>query len=172
MAVRIGTSGWTYPHWKGAFFPADLPADERLGFYAQRFDTVEINTTFYGTPERATVRGWRDAVPKRFRFAVKASRFTTHNKKLLEPRKSTRKFFAAIEPIADQVTAVLFQLPPRWRFNAERLQAFLRVMPKGYRYAFEFREPELAVRGSVRHLARLQRRTVPLRPQGISNARS
>lgn len=141
MAVRIGTSGWTYPHWKGSFFPDDLPADERLGFYAGRFDTVEINTTFYGTPDRSNVRGWRDTVPKRFRFAVKASRYTTHNKKLLEPHKSTRKFFSAIEPIQEQVCAVLFQLPPHWRFNAERLEAFLKVMPKDYRYAFEFREP-------------------------------
>jgi uncharacterized protein YecE (DUF72 family) len=141
MAVRVGTSGWTYPHWKKTFFPEHLAAEDRLPFYADRFSTVEINTTFYGTPERATVRGWRDAVPKHFRFAVKGSRFTTHNKKLLEPGKSTRKFFHAIEPLEDRVCAVLFQLPPHWRFNGPRLAAFLKKMPKAYRYAFEFREP-------------------------------
>jgi uncharacterized protein YecE (DUF72 family) len=139
--VRIGTSGWIYPHWKGNFFPADLHAAERLPFYAGRFGTVEINTTFYGTPEGATVRGWLHAVPKSFQFAIKGSRYTTHNKKLLEPRKSTRKTFRAIEPLRDRVCAVLFQLPPHWRFNGARLAAFLKAMPKDFRYAFEFREP-------------------------------
>jgi uncharacterized protein YecE (DUF72 family) len=139
--VLIGTSGWTYPHWQGTFFPADLPASRRLPFYAERFASVEINTTFYGTPTRATVRGWRDAVPESFWFAVKGSRFTTHNKKLLDPRKSTEKTFAALEPLQDRICAVLFQLPPHWRFNGERLAAFIRAMPKRYRYAFEFREP-------------------------------
>ncbi len=140
-SLLIGTSGWTYPHWQGAFFPADLPADERLAFYAKRFPTVEINTTFYGTPTRATVRGWRKAVPASFRFAIKGSRFTTHNKKLLDPRKSTEKTFHAIEPLADRICAVLYQLPPHWRFNGERLAEFLEALPRGYRYAFEFREP-------------------------------
>jgi uncharacterized protein YecE (DUF72 family) len=141
MAVLVGTSGWTYPHWKKAFFPEDLPPGDRLRFYAGKLRTVEINTTFYGTPDRKTVRSWGEAVPKSFRFAVKASRFTTHNKKLVEPVRSTRKFFHAIEPIGEKICAVLFQLPPHWRCNAERLASFLKKMPKDYRYAFEFREP-------------------------------
>ncbi len=140
-SVRIGTSGWTYPHWKEAFFPADLPAEDRLRYYARKFSTVEINTTFYGTPDRATVRNWREAVPASFRFAIKGSRFTTHNKKLLDPRKSTRKTFHALEPIADRICAILFQLPPHWRYDGERLAAFLKAMPRDFHYAFEFREP-------------------------------
>jgi uncharacterized protein YecE (DUF72 family) len=141
MAIHIGTSGWTYPHWQKNFFPEDLPADERLTYYARHFNTVEINTTFYGTPQRATVRAWRAAVPKTFRFAIKASRFTTHNKKLLEPRKSTVKFFRAVEPIGDVTLAILFQLPPKWKFNPQRLRDFLKKMPRDYRYAFELRNP-------------------------------
>jgi uncharacterized protein YecE (DUF72 family) len=141
MALFIGTSGWTYPHWKKTFFPEKLSATERLHFYAQHFSSVEINTTFYGTPARSTVRAWKEAVPKTFRFAIKASRFTTHNKKLLEPRKSTVKFFRAIEPLGEITLAILFQLPPKWKFNPERLGAFLKKMPRDYRYAFEFRNP-------------------------------
>ena len=141
MAIYIGTSGWTYPHWKSTFFPKDLPSLERLSFYAQHFPTVEINTTFYGTPKRSTTKAWREAVPKTFRFTIKASRFITHNKKLLDPHKSSVKLFRAIEPLADVTLAVLFQLPPKWKFNPERLRAFLKKMPGDYRYAFEFRNP-------------------------------
>jgi uncharacterized protein YecE (DUF72 family) len=141
MAVLIGTSGWTYPHWKQTFFPEDLPSSQRLHYYAQRFSTVEINTTFYGTPDRSVVRDWRQSVPKHFRFSIKASRFITHNKKLLDPRKSSVKFFRAIEPLEEFTLAILFQLPPRWKFNGGRLQAFLKKMPRRYRYVFEFRNP-------------------------------
>ena len=139
MAIYIGTSGWTYPHWQKAFFPKELPSAERLHFYAERFNSVEVNTTFYGTPKKETVRAWREAVPAGFRFAIKASRFITHNKKLLEPRKSSIKLFRAIEPIAEQTTAILFQLPPWFARDEDRLRAFLRKMPSAFRYAFEFR---------------------------------
>ncbi|MEJ0000080.1 MAG: DUF72 domain-containing protein [Verrucomicrobiota bacterium] len=141
MALYLGTSGWTYPHWQKAFFPTGLPSTDRLHFYAQRFNTVEINTTFYGTPKPATVRAWREAVPESFRFAVKASRFITHLRRLLQPVASSRKFFRAIEPLAGQVAAVLFQLPATFRADAPRLKAFLGKMPKDYRYVFEFRHP-------------------------------
>jgi uncharacterized protein YecE (DUF72 family) len=139
MALLIGTSGWTYPHWQKAFFPDDLPSAERLHFYAKHFNSVEVNTTFYGTPKKTTTRAWRDAVPARFRFAIKASRFITHNKKLLQPRRSSIKLFRAIEPIAEQTAALLFQLPPWFQADAKRLRQFLAKMPADYRYAFEFR---------------------------------
>ena len=139
MAIWIGTSGWTYPHWQKAFFPDNLPSAERLHFYAKHFNSVEVNTTFYGTPKRSTVLAWHEAVPSGFRFAIKASRFITHNKKLLHPRKSSIKLFRAIEPIAEQVAAVLFQLPPWFGADADRLRKFLAKMPSDYRYAFEFR---------------------------------
>ncbi|HUB68714.1 MAG TPA: DUF72 domain-containing protein [Candidatus Methylacidiphilales bacterium] len=141
MPIYIGTSGWTYPHWQKAFFPKNLPSVDRLHYYALRFNSVEVNTTFYGTPKKETVRAWSNAVPASFRFSIKASRFITHNKKLLEPRKSSIKLFRAIEPIAEQTTAVLFQLPPWFARDEERLRAFLRKMPSAYRYAFEFRHP-------------------------------
>jgi uncharacterized protein YecE (DUF72 family) len=139
MSVEIGTSGWTYPHWQQNFFPESLPHDDRLTFYARTFSTVEINTTFYGLPTLKTVRHWRDVVPASFRFAIKGSRYTTHNKRLLEPRKSTSKFFRAIKPLQGRITAVLFQLPPNAVADVERLEAFLKAMPRDYRYAFEFR---------------------------------
>ncbi len=141
MTLYIGTSGWTYPHWQKAFFPKELPSAERLHFYSQKFNSVEVNTTFYGTPKKETVRAWHEAVPRRFRFAIKASRFITHNKKLLEPRKSSIKLFRAIEPIADQTSALLFQLPPWFARDEVRLKKFLKAMPSAYRYAFEFRHP-------------------------------
>ena len=141
MAIYVGTSGWTYPHWEKTFFPEHLSAPERLHYYAQHFSTVEINTTFYGTPRRSTVRHWREGLPKTFRFAVKGSRYITHNKKLLAPRKSSVKLFRALEPIGDITLAILFQLPPKWKFNPARLRAFLKKMPGDYRYAFEFRNP-------------------------------
>ncbi len=139
MSILIGTSGWTYPHWQKAFFPEELPSAERLHFYAQQFNSVEVNTTFYGTPKKSTVRAWREAVPARFRFAIKASRYITHNKKLLQPRKSSIKLFRAIEPIAPQTAALLFQLPPWFAADVERLKKFLGKMPADFRYAFEFR---------------------------------
>ena len=139
MSLHIGTSGWTYPHWQASFFPPSLPSSERLAFYAEHFDSVEVNTTFYGTPTKSTVRSWKAAVPKAFHFAIKASRYITHNQKLLRPRTSSIKLFRAIEPIAEQTSAILFQFPPWFSANPPRLKAFLKKMPSGYRYAFEFR---------------------------------
>lgn len=141
MLPQIGTSGWTYPHWQTTFFPKDLPVEDRLRFYSEVFTTVEVNTSFYGLPTKTTVRGWLKAVPSTFRFAVKGSRYTTHMKKLLEPKKSTSKFFRAIAPLKGRTTAILFQLPPFFKMNSERLESFLKAMPREYRYAFEFRNP-------------------------------
>ena len=140
MTVLIGTSGWNYPHWKGAFYPDDLPDDQWLGWYAERFDTVEINATFYRLPTVQTLDAWQDAVPPGFRFAVKASRYITHMKKLKDPRESTARFFEAIDRLGDRLGPVLFQLPPKWHCNLDRLAAFLEALPEGYRYAFEFRD--------------------------------
>ena len=140
MAIRIGTSGWNYPHWKGAFYPDGLPAGDWLAYYAERFSSVEINATFYRLPDEATLDAWRDGVPSSFRFAVKASRYITHMKKLKDPEASISRFFARIERLGERLGPVLFQLPPRWGVNVERLEDFLRALPAGYRYAFEFRD--------------------------------
>lgn len=142
MASRtyIGTSGWNYKHWLGPFYPQRFPAKDMLEFYARHFDTVELNNSFYHLPTADSFEKWRAITPKHFVFAVKASRFTTHMKKLKEPKSSTEKFFAAAEKLEEKLGVILFQLPPRWKANLERLSEFLDAMPREYRYAFEFRE--------------------------------
>jgi uncharacterized protein YecE (DUF72 family) len=139
--VHIGTSGWHYKHWWGLFYPEDLPASEMLAFYARHFDSVEINNSFYQLPLAKTFESWRDAVTKDFCFAVKASRFITHMKKLKAPKTSTEKFFRRAEILEDKLGPILFQLPPRWHLNSARLAEFLKALPQSHQYAFEFRDP-------------------------------
>lgn len=138
--VHIGTSGWHYKHWLGLFYPEKLPAREMFSFYSRHFDTVEINNSFYRLPENSTFESWRENSPKDFVFAVKASRFITHMKKLKEPKSSTARFLTATEHLSEKLGPILFQLPPRWHLNAERLAEFLESLPKDHKYAFEFRE--------------------------------
>ncbi len=138
--LRIGTAGWSYDHWTGPFYPDDLADDQRLGFYQARFDTVEVDNSFYHLPARAAVEAWRRQVGAGFRFAVKASRYITHMKKLKDPVESTARFFAAIAPLGEHLGPVLFQLPPHWRADPARLAAFIDALPGGIRYAFEFRD--------------------------------
>ena len=139
--IRIGTSGWQYAHWKGPFYPEDLPKRAFLAHYAGHFDTTEVNSFFYGLPKAETVTGWRRAVPAGFEFAVKASRYITHMKKLKDPEASLAKFWDRARMLDEQLGPVLFQLPPSWGVNADRLRAFLAALPDGPRYAFEFRDP-------------------------------
>ena len=139
--MRIGTSGWHYRHWKGTFYPADLPASRMLDFYTRHFDTVEINNSFYRLPRPGTFAGWRRSTPAGFVFAVKASRFLTHNKKLKDPENALDHLLPRAAELGDKLGPLLFQLPPRWRCNAERLEAMLAILPRELKYAFEFREP-------------------------------
>jgi len=138
--IHIGTSGWNYKHWLGRFYPKRFPASDMLSFYAGHFDTVELNNSFYHLPSIKSFRSWRETVPEDFIFAVKGSRFITHMKKLKAPKTSTKKFFARVEKLDQKLGPILFQLPPHWRVNVQRLATFLERMPKQYRYAFEFRE--------------------------------
>jgi uncharacterized protein YecE (DUF72 family) len=138
--VYIGTSGWHYKHWLGSFYPEKLPAKEMFQFYARHFDTVEINNTFYHLPLPSTFDSWRDNSPRNFLFAVKGSRFITHMKKLKDPKASSEKFFAGAERLEPKLGPILFQLPPHWGLNLERLTEFLQVLPKEHRYVFEFRD--------------------------------
>jgi len=138
--VYIGTSGWNYKHWRGPFYPEDLPDKEMLSFYAEHFDTVEINNTFYHLPSFKTLKTWRETVPRKFTFAVKASRFITHMKKLKAPKTSTKKFFTRVERLEDKLGPILFQLPPHWGCDADRLADFLDALPSRRRYGFEFRD--------------------------------
>jgi uncharacterized protein YecE (DUF72 family) len=137
----VGTSGWHYRHWQGPFYPHDLAPDRWLGFYAREFDSVEINASFYRLPTRAAVRAWRAAVPSNFRFALKASRYITHMKKLRAPRTSLRAFLGVARALGGQCGPLLFQLPPRWGCDTQRLAAFLDALPPGREYAFELRDP-------------------------------
>jgi uncharacterized protein YecE (DUF72 family) len=139
--IRIGTSGWHYKHWIGRYYPERLPSSKMLGFYEQDFDTVEINNSFYRLPPPQAVKEWRDSTPPNFIFAAKGSRFLTHMKKLKDPEAGLQKFFDHIELLEPKLGPVLFQLPPNWEVNPERLAHFLEVLPRHHRYAFEFRNP-------------------------------
>ena len=138
--IHIGTSGWHYNHWKGPFYPEDLPSEEFLKFYQCHFHTVEINHSFYQLPKKKTLKIWRNTVPAGFIFSVKGSRYMTHVKKLKEPKKPVSTFLRRIEALEEKLGPVLFQLPPRWKFNPDRLRRFLEILPDRYRYAFEFRD--------------------------------
>jgi uncharacterized protein YecE (DUF72 family) len=141
QAVHIGTSGWHYGHWRGPFYPENLAPEDFLPFYAARFPTVEINNSFYQLPSESTLEKWRDTVPPGFIFAVKASRFITHMKKLKDPERSLAPFLERVALLKDRLGPVLFQLPPRWRFNRDRLADFLAALPGPWRYTLEFRDP-------------------------------
>jgi uncharacterized protein YecE (DUF72 family) len=140
-AIRIGTSGWHYPHWLRAFYPADLPVRRWLGYYAERFDTVELNNTFYRLPKESAVEAWRDGTPPGFLFAVKGSRFLTHMKKLTDPEPGLARFFRPVEQLGAKLGPILFQFPPGWGCDPARLEAFLAALPSRRRYAFELRDP-------------------------------
>lgn len=139
--IHIGTSGWQYDHWQGPFYPEDLSLSDFLAFYAQHFQAVEINNTFYQLPSEETLTHWRDITPPEFRFSVKASRYITHMKKLKDPVEPVTNFLKRVELLADKLGPILFQLPPNWRFNRERLGSFLEALPDDFQYTFELRDP-------------------------------
>jgi len=139
--IRIGTSGWHYKHWVGTFYPQRWPASKMLEFYFERFDTVEINNSFYRLPSETAVDDWHASTPERFCFAVKGSRFLTHMKKLADPAAGLERFFSRADLLKEKLGPVLFQLPPNWEINLDRLENFLHALPAWHRYAFEFRNP-------------------------------
>ena len=141
VAVRIGTSGWEYRHWRGVFYPHDLPQSRWLEHYAATFDTVELNNSFYRLPDTDTFAGWARRVPPSFVMAVKASRYLTHVKRLRDPQEPLERFWSRVVHLGRRVGPVLYQLPPRWRRNEERLRAFLAAVPRGRLQALEFRDP-------------------------------
>ena len=138
--VFIGTSGWTYDGWRGPFYAKDLPKKNWLAWYATQFPTAEINGSFYRTPPLEAVRTWRDQTPKDFMFAWKASKFITHWKRLKETcANSIALMETRLQMLSPKVGAVLFQLPPQFSKNRDRLASFLDMLPRRHRYAFEFR---------------------------------
>jgi len=139
--LRIGTSGWHYRHWVGVLYPAGLPPASWLARYAEVFDTVELNNSFYRLPREEDFSRWRDGTPGGFVFAVKASRFITHVKRLSGCEEPLRLFLERAGRLGDKLGPVLFQLPPRLEADPQRLRRFLDLLPRGLRSAWEFRHP-------------------------------
>ncbi len=139
--MHVGTSGWHYPHWRGPFYPERLRAEEMLTFYCGRLRTIEINNSFYHLPAPQTFCDWQRQTPKEFLFAVKASRYITHMKKLKDPQKPLQLLLSHASELKKKLGPILFQLPPRWGRDTERLRVFLEALPARHRYAFEFRDP-------------------------------
>jgi uncharacterized protein YecE (DUF72 family) len=138
--LYVGTSGWEYAHWRGRFFPARLPAGEHLAFYAARFQTVELNGTFYRLPERKTFEAWAARTPDDFVFAMKASRYLTHMKRLKDPRAPIERMLSRAEGLGRKLGPVLLQLPPAMRPDAGRLREALAAFAAGIRVTVEFRD--------------------------------
>jgi uncharacterized protein YecE (DUF72 family) len=138
--IRIGCSGWMYDDWRGRLYPQREPKRRWLELYAQRFDTVEVNATFYRLQRRAAVEGWVEQTPENFLFAVKASRYLTHIKRLLGIREGIDRFYEPLEPLleAGRLGPVLWQLPENFHRDDERLHEWLRVLPPG-KHTIEFR---------------------------------
>ena len=141
-AVRIGCSGWSYADWRGPVYPAKLASRHWLARYAELFDTVEVNATFYRLPKQETVAAWVEQTPDHFLFAVKASRYLTHMKRLTDLERGLQRFWAPLEPLreARKLGPVLWQLPDTFHRDDERLASALAALPPG-RHCFEFRHP-------------------------------
>jgi uncharacterized protein YecE (DUF72 family) len=139
IALRIGTSGWQYRDWRGAVYPRDAPTREWLQLYADQFDTVEINNSFYRLPDRARFAEWAKTVPESFCFAVKASRYLTHVKRLQTPVEPVARLLGAARGLGPKLGPVLLQLPPTLRVNCDALESTLQNFPSTRQVAVEFR---------------------------------
>ncbi|CAL77226.1 conserved hypothetical protein [Bradyrhizobium sp. ORS 278] len=151
--VVVGTSGWHYDSWRGAFFPPGLLVKHQLRYYASQFETTELNGVFYRTPSEAAVRSWRDQTGRDFVFAWKASKFITHWKRLSERSVNSLELMEGrLKLLGDKAGPVLFQLPPQFEANQDRLASFLPLLPKHRRYSFEFRHPSWYTPATIRLL--------------------
>ena len=138
-AIHIGCSGWVYKHWKGGFYPADLPQKRWFERYSSEFGTVEINASFYRLPLASTFDGWRQKAPDGFRYAVKANRFLTHLKKLVGCDEQVDEFIALARRLGETLGPILYQLPPSLHKDLPRLEAFLKRLPQDLEHVVEFR---------------------------------
>lgn len=141
MNLSVGTSGYSYPKWKGSFYPAKLPTKQMLGYYAERFRAVEINSTFYALPKPATLEAWASEVPAEFRFTLKASQKITHFKRLRDASEPVAALLEVAAVLKERLGPVLYQLPPNMKKDTTRLRDFLALLPPSPRTAFEFRHP-------------------------------
>lgn len=138
---RVGTSGYQYDHWRGVFYPPAVPKRQWFAHYAKRFDTVEINNTFYHLPSAAAFDRWREQAPPGFCYVLKFSRYGSHIKKLKNAEQSIGLFLERAERLGDLLGPILVQLPPRWHADPQRLASFLSAAPRRRRWAVEFRDP-------------------------------
>jgi uncharacterized protein YecE (DUF72 family) len=152
--ILVGTSGFSYPAWRGTFYPAEVAPAEMLRFYAGVFQTVEINNSFYRLPTASVLAGWRRQTTAAFRFALKAPQRITHQLRLRDAEELTTRFVTLAQTLGDQCGPLLFQLPPHLRADAARLADFLSAMPPRTEAAFEFRHPSWFVDETYELLAR------------------
>lgn len=141
MAIYIGTSGWSYNHWQGVLYPQRASSRERLACYVARYNTVEVNNTFYRWPRDETFDGWREQVPEGFRMTIKASRALSHSKRLLDPEQWTTRMAQSMEHLGGKLGVWLVQLPPGLARDDVRLAYFLKQIPVGLKTSVEFRHP-------------------------------
>jgi uncharacterized protein YecE (DUF72 family) len=141
MAIHIGTSGWSYDHWQGVLYPPGTPVRERLTYYIQRYQTVEINATYYRWPRDATFAGWFQRLPNGFLMSVKAPRGLTHFKRLYSPEAWLERISRALGLLGSKRGVLLVQLPPRFPYDPARLEYFLQKVPSWLKLALEFRDP-------------------------------
>jgi len=139
MNLYVGTSGYSYPKWKGKFYPKELPAKGMLRYYGENFQSVESNSTFRGMPKPEVFKRWTEEVPSEFKFSLKAPQQITHIKRLKDSREPVSHLFEVAGVLEERLGPVLFQLPPNFKKDAERLGEFLDSLPKGSCAAFEFR---------------------------------
>ncbi len=137
--IRVGTSGYNYESWRGPFYPPDLPESRMLAYYAERFDTVEINYSFYRMPTVRVLHGWAKETPAEFQFSLKAPRRITHDLQLRDAGEPLTDFCETARSLKEKLGALLFQLPPYLKKDTARLEDFLHQAPTGLRIAFEFR---------------------------------
>jgi len=141
MGIHIGTSGWSYDHWQGVLYPYPTPVQKRLGYYVQKFQTVELNSSFYRWPKQSTFAGWEERLPDGFLLTVKAPRGLTHAKKLLEPEVWMERIKACWHELLHKRAVLLVQLAPQQACDYQRLAYFLEQVPQWMRVAIEFRHP-------------------------------
>jgi uncharacterized protein YecE (DUF72 family) len=139
--LYVGTSGYSYKEWKGSFYPEKLAAKDMLPYYAERLKAVELNNTFYRLPKREMVESWKNQVPDKFRFSLKASQRITHFKRLKEAEDVTKYMLDTVTALEDRLGVVLFQLPPNMKKDVDRLGSFLNILPRDLNATFEFRHP-------------------------------
>jgi uncharacterized protein YecE (DUF72 family) len=141
MKTLVGCSGYEYEHWKGRFYPEDLPAKKHLQHYADIFNSVEINNTFYQIPSKKTLEAWKEQTPAGFLFSLKGSRYVTQMKKLKDPDEPVSRFYKSVQVLGDRLGCVLWQCPGNFKVNTDRLDAFCDALSDDFTNVLEFRHP-------------------------------